>query len=102
MINDSELAAAQEAAAIFQMLGPSSPRDHEIIAKLRTVARLATDSVTTSLSEADRNIIRSETAISIGLVASTWEKHEPLPAEMIDRARKAARAWVEILSYLRS
>jgi hypothetical protein len=52
MINDAELVAAQKAAAIFQTLGPFSPRDPEIIAKLRTVARLATDGMTTSLSEA--------------------------------------------------
>ena len=71
----------------FQALGPLSPRDPEIVAKPRTAVRLATDSVTTFLSETERNVLRSEEATSIGLVTGTWEKQDRLRAEMTHCAR---------------
>src|SRR5271165_6572536 len=53
--DENELAAAQAAATILEILGPLSPRDDDSIEKLRTAACIATEQTKTFSSDEELN-----------------------------------------------
>ena len=95
--DETELAAAQAAGAILEILGPLSPRDDGSIEKLRIAARIATEQTKTFSSDEELNLLRSKAAIHISALVYEWQREAPLPKEVIERARTAIHAWMEAL-----
>ncbi len=97
--DENELAAAQAAATILEILGPLSPRDDDSIEKLRTATRIATEQTKTFSSDEEQlNLLRSKVAIHISALVYAWQREAPLPKGVIERARTAIRGWVEALT----
>ena len=95
--DDNELAAAQAAATILEILGPLSPRDDDSIEKLRTAAHIATEETKTFSSNEELNLLRGKVTIHISALVYAWQQKGPLPEGVIKRARKAIQAWIEAL-----
>jgi hypothetical protein len=95
--DENELAAAQAAATILEILGPLSPRDEDSIEKLRTAARIATEETKNFSSDEELNLLRSKVTIHISALVYAWQQKEPLPAGVIKRARTAIHVWMEAL-----
>ena len=95
--DENELAAAQAAATILEILGPLSPRDDDSIEKLRTAARIATEETKNFSSDEELNVLRSKAAIHISALVYAWQREAPLPKGVIERARTAIHGWVEAL-----
>jgi hypothetical protein len=95
--DETELAAAQAAATILEILGPLSPRDDDSVEKLRTAARIAAEQTKTLSSDEEINLLRSKVTIHISALVYAWQQKEPLPKGVINRARTAIQAWMEAL-----
>ena len=93
--DETELAAAQAARTILEILGPLSPRDDGSIEKLRTAARIATEQTKTFSSDEELKLLRSKVTIHISALVYAWQQKAPLPKGVINRARTAIHAWVE-------
>ena len=74
--DENELAAAQAAATILEILGPLSPRDDGSIEKLRTAARIATEETKNFSSDEDLNVLRSKVSIHIRALVYAWQQKE--------------------------
>ena len=95
--DENELAAAQAAATILEILGPLSPRDDDSIEKLRTAARIATEQTKNFSSDEELNLLRSKVTIHISALVYAGQREAPLPKGVIERARTAIHAWMEAL-----